>query len=447
MMLNAANGMPPVNAPVDSIPRLIEERSSALSGLPDRDAFMRRLEMSIKIAERQRSSFAVLLLEPGGEGDDQRLDLNAAAAALRATVRLTDTVVALDANQFAVLINVANEEGALRVGGKILDALSQALGEDAGRASAVGMALYPQHGNTSEALLRAASGALYQSSRSRHGIVMAVKAEASAAEMRAGLSQRIGMAIEQDEFVLRFQPVVNMMNGLPVGAEALARWRHPELGLLPPAEFMHLPENEDSLEGLSLRLLDQALLQIRSWCERGLNLNLSVNISSTLLARDGLEQKILAQIHAQGLSPECLTLELRDEGLSGLPANALRALFGLASAGVCLSIDDFGRGAGSLMALRDLPVQEFKIDAGFVSKVCQSEADAAIVSALLSLGRRLGKTVIAKGIETEEVRQKLRSLGCEYGQGFCFAQALPAQELEDWRSVRLSAEVARQTQF
>lgn len=421
-------------------------RSRALQSLQDREAFGRRLEMLIKIAERQHSGFAVLLLELGGAECSER-DLNAVAAALRTTVRLTDTVAWLEANRFAILLSVPNAEGALRVGGKILDALSGVLGIEAGHSISVGMALHPTHGKSGDLLLRAAEGALFQSCRGRHGIVMAVAAESPREELLASLGQRIGVAMEQDEFELRFQPVVNLLSGLPVGAEALVRWRHPELGLLPPAEFLHLAEYEALLEGLSLRLVERALGQIRTWRERGLVLNLSLNLASALLATEGLDHKILSRMHAAGLPPESLTLELRDEGLASLPASALRSLFGLASAGVCLSIDDFGRGTGSLMALRDLPVQEFKIDASFIRKICSSEADAAIVASLISLGRRLGKTVIAKGIETEEERQKLRSLGGEYAQGFYFSQALPARELEAWRDFRLAEEGVRQTQL
>ncbi|NSL53907.1 GGDEF domain-containing phosphodiesterase [Uliginosibacterium aquaticum] len=444
MMLNAASDTDLRKSLLDEAPRAFAPNPAGVPSLPDREAFLRRLDMSIRMAERQRSSFAVMLLDLGPT-EDPLSGLAAAAAALRITVRLTDTVAWLEGRQFAVLLNVANEEGATRVGGKIFEALGEALGEAAGREVRAGMALYPDHGKSGDQLLRAVNGALYQASRGHKGIVMAVLAEGVLPEVRETLGQRFGMAIEQNEFVLRFQPVVNLVSGLPVGAEALARWRHPELGLLPPAEFMHLATHESALEGLSLRLLDQALRQIRNWRERGVALSLSLNFAPVLLAREGLDQLILARLQAQGLSPECLTLELRDEGLAALSASALRVLFSLASAGVCLAIDDFGRGTGSLLALRDLPVQEFKIDAAFVSKVCHSEADAAIVATLVSLGRRLGKTVIAKGIETEEVRQKLRSLGCEYGQGFCFAQALPAQELEDWRDQRMAADGARQT--
>ncbi|MDO6387817.1 MULTISPECIES: GGDEF domain-containing phosphodiesterase [unclassified Uliginosibacterium] len=444
MMLNAASDTDLRKRLLDEAPRAFAPNPAGVPSLPDREAFLRRLDMSIRMAERQRSSFAVMLLDLGPT-EDPLSGLAAAAAALRITVRLTDTVAWLEGRQFAVLLNVANEEGATRVGGKIFEALSEALGEAAGREVRAGMALYPGHGKSGDQLLRVVNSALYQASRGRKGIVMAVLAEGVLPEVRETLGQRFGMAIEQNEFVLCFLPVVNLVSGLPVGVEALARWRHPDLGLLPPAEFMHLATNESALEGLSLRLLDQALLQIRNWRERGVALSLSLNFAPVLLAREGLDQLILARLQAQGLSPECLTLELRDEGLAVLPASALRVLFSLASAGVCLTIDDFGRGNGSLLALRDLPVQEFKIDAAFVSKVCHSEADAAIVATLVSLGRRLGKTVIAKGIETEEVRQKLRSLGCEYGQGFCFAQALPAQELEDWRDQRMAADGARQT--
>ncbi|GAB2896185.1 hypothetical protein GCM10027046_27000 [Uliginosibacterium flavum] len=425
-------------------PRPVAIDNLAVPGLPDRATFLRRLEMAIRTAERQNSSFAVLLLDAGLSPDDGLLDLsllNKAAIAIRATVRLSDTVAFLSGCEFAVLLSVGNEEGAMRVAGKIISTLGEMMGLETPPDVAVGVAMFSAHGKTGEALLRAAEGALYQARRSNRDIMLAVRAEVLSDEFFAELEERIGTAIEQDEFVLHFQPVVKLQTGLPVSTEALARWHHPELGLMRPAEFLHLAESEGNVEALSLRLTDRALNQARIWRERGMSLSLSLNISTALLECADLDQKILSRLHTLALEPRSLTLELRDEGLSSLSPTATKSLFSLASAGVCLSIDDFGRGAGALRSLRDLPVQEFKIDAEFSAQVCRSEADAAIVASLVTLGRKLGKVVIAKGIESEEVRQKLCDLGCEYGQGFHFAQALDASELENWCENRLISSI------
>lgn len=422
------NGAPsPMSLPVSAAP---------VPALPDRAAFLQRLEFAVRTAERQNSGFAVLLVDAAlAPGDAGLLDLpllDAAAAVLRGTVRLSDTVAFLSGSEFAVLLGAGTEEGAQRVAGKIIQAL-------AGRASAevaVGVALFGAHGRTAESVLRAAETALFQARRSGRAVLLASTAELAPIDERCDLGGHIGAAIEHDEFVLHFQPVVKLHSGQPVSVEALARWHHPQRGLLPAAEFMHLAEREQDLGALTLRLVERALNLLRSWHERGLVAALSLNLAPALLARPGIDREILARLHERALPAHCFTLELRDEGLTRLPPEAVRALFGLAAGGVCLALDSFGRGEGSLLALRELPVREIKVDAALSAQVAHSEADAAIMGALIALGRKLGRSVIAKGIESEAVRQKLLDLGCEYGQGFLFAPALDVAALEAWYAAR-----------
>lgn len=404
----------------------------SVSELPNRQVFRERLDEAVGLAERQaRAQFAVLLLDVVLDPDMGLIDmdvLNDIAAAIRSTVRLTDTVAFLSGSEFAVLLSIGNEGGAVRVAGKIAEGLA-ALGF---AEVAIGLSIFDLHSRESEALLRAAEGALYQARRGYQKVVVGVKTENAYIPTQDELEQRIDTAIQQDEIVLHYQPIVRLQSGVPVSLEALARWHHPGLGLLPPAEFLHLAEKEGRIEELNFKLIERALTQVLGWRERGISLSMSLNLSPGMLLRETLGQDILRRLHERGLEPDCLTVELRDDALAGLSQNALKSLFDLASAGVCVSIDDFGRGTASLMSLRDLPVQEIKIDPAFAAQVCRSEADAAIVSALVMLARRLGKFVVAKGVESEEVRVKLCELGCEYGQGYHFARAMGADEVEGW---------------
>jgi diguanylate cyclase (GGDEF)-like protein len=415
-------------------------QAMAVPGLPDRATFLQRLDVAISLAERQHSSFAVLLLDVGLSADEGLLDLdrlNLAASAIRSTARLTDTLAFLSGSEFALLLSVGNEDGAVRVAGKIILALDDALGTASRTETSIGISMFAAHGRTAEPLLRAAEGALYQARRGHQGVILAVKVETSPEQLEAELEQRFGAAIAQDEFVLHYQPIVNLQSGLPVSVEALVRWNHPELGLLAPGEFLHLAEKDGTLVALSLRIVDAALAHLRGWRDQGLVLSMSLNVAISMLEREGADQIVLGCLHGLSLPPDCLTLELRDEGLLDLSSTVLKNLFGLASAGICLSIDDFGHGTGSLQVLRDLPVQEIKLEGDFVAQVYRSEADATIIGALIALGRKLGKCVVAKGIESDEVRQKLCELGCEYGQGFHFAQALDAKALQSWCANRI----------
>lgn len=403
------------------------------AGLPDRNAFMQRLDAALRMSERVKSGFALLLVDAGA-GDDGAADVQRVAAAIRHSVRLTDTVATLNSKEFAVLLSVGNEDGAQRVARKIFDSASEgAQHSELGGGLAIGVALYPAHGETREALLRAADAALYQARRN-HGIVMAVRDEQPRAQAEApALGQQLGTALEQNEFVLRFQPIVALGSGRAIATEALVRWRHPELGLLPPGEFLHLAALDTTLDTLSLKLIERAIQQAHAWHQEGIHLPLSLNLSHSTLELEALEQLIVRRLQDYNLPADHLTLELRDEQLTHLPAGAMKALFSLAAAGVRLSIDDFGRGTASLHALRDLPVHEIKIDPSLVVPVCRSTADAAIIKALAQLGRDLGKRVVAKGIESAEIRDKLVSLGCEYGQGFHFAQALEPEVMARWQ--------------
>lgn len=411
------------------------DESAALPALCDREAFQRRLDVVLRMAEKQRSSFAVLLLEAGlpcdASGQADARQLAAVASAIRMAVRLTDTVARLKNSEFGIILSVGNEEGAQRVARKIVDAIEASAGPGRSTHPCIGMAMHPAHGSNAGRLLRAADGALYLARHQLNGIVVA----ASSGQLdklpplrRESLAQQIGEALSQDEFVLRYQPIHALGSGQVVGCEALARWQHPELGVLAPAEFLHFAERDAAIEALSLRLLDQALTQASRWRTQGLPHAVSINLTPRLLANEGLEHILASRLHALDLPPACLTLELRDEDLAGLPPLATRTLFSIAAAGIPLAIDNFGRGSASLRQLRDLPFSTLKLDPDFVARIDQHEADARIIESLVHLGAALGKQVIAKGVESCGVENRLRAMGCTHAQGFAFAGPLEADD-------------------
>ncbi len=413
------------------------ESQPGISHAADRDAFLQGIDAALRLSERQRSSFALLKVDVGAD-DTARAS---AITAIRANVRLNDTVAVLNEREFAVLLAVGSEGGAQRVAGKIIDSLVAVCTSITPQDIAIGIAIYPAHGNTRDQLLRAADNAQYQARRNRRGIVVAARTDdlttddtpAAAAGPRPDLSQRMGSAVEHNEFVLRYQPAADLTSGRLLSAEALVRWHHPELGLLPPAEFLHFAERDGTIDMLSLKFIEYALLQMRAWRDRGTSLPVSVNLPASTLQHADLEPSVLGRLHELALAPDSLTIELRDDQLTKLSSEAMKNIFMLANAGVRISIDDFGRGAASLLALRDLPVHEIKIDPGFVTSVATSEADAAIIAALVGLSRALGRRVIAKGVETQAVCDKLRELGCEGGQGFYFSKAIEGDALPGWR--------------
>jgi diguanylate cyclase len=419
---------------------MIESTSVVQAASPaDRDGFLQGIDLALRASERQRSGFAVLKVEVGSS-DQAGAGVGNAIAAIRANVRLNDMVATLGPREFAVLLAVGSEGGAQRVAGKITESLIAACSGLAAQDVAIGIAIYPAHGTSRDQLLRAADGAQYQARRNRRGIVMATRSdepeddEVMPVATRPDLSQRIGSAVEQNEFVLRYQPVAELATGRLLSAEALVRWRHPELGLLPPAEFLYLAERDGTIDSLSLKFVEYAVQQARAWRDVGTNLPVSVNLPASTLQHADLENAVVGRLHDLSLPPDSLIIELRDDQLTRLSAAAMKNIFMLANAGVRIAIDDFGRGAASLLALRDLPVHEIKIDPVFIQSVASSRADAAIVASLVGLCRDLGRRVIAKGIETQAVCDRLLELGCEGGQGFHFSKPIEAEALADWRA-------------
>ncbi|MEN3112859.1 EAL domain-containing protein [Uliginosibacterium paludis] len=410
--------------------------SPVLPDMLDGEAFARRLEMAVKMAGRQRQEVALLLLSVPALDPGQTAAWRECARAIRCAVRITDCMALLDHQRFGILLAVDDFQGACAASNKVHAALSRARAGD--QPVAAGLAIFPIHGSDAGQLFSLASEALARSAAQGGGLQQAKVCCSTAEELRRQLRQRLGEALRQDEIVLGFQPVVSLRTGLPVAAEVLARWEHPGLGALDSGEFLAYAEQPEYAETFNLRVIEQALRQLACWQKQGIRMRISINLSASMLEMADFEYFVAARLAASGLAARSLCFEIKDAALSRLSEPARQALFGLAASGVGLCIDDFGRGEGSLFALRDLPVEMLKFDIPLSTGACGNEEDAEIFETLLTHGRRRGKQIIAKGVETAAMRDRLARLGCEFAQGYYYARALPAPAFERWRAERLA---------
>ena len=250
------------------------------------------------------------------------------------------------------------------------------------------------------------------------------------------MRNRLAAAIHGGEIVVHYQPVVDLSSDRIVAVEALARWQHPERGLVMPGQFVETAERTRLIDPLTSCVLDAGLRQLRDWQRLGLDLVLCVNVSVRSLLDDEFSDRVAHALFAAGISPRHLKLEITERTVMPDPRNARGALERLAAMGVKLSIDDFGTGYSSLSYLRDLPVDEVKIDQSFVTGMSANHSDLVIVRSTIDLCHELDLEVVAEGIEEARIRERLRKLGCDRGQGYVLSPPLSARQLTIWMRMR-----------
>jgi EAL domain-containing protein (putative c-di-GMP-specific phosphodiesterase class I) len=241
-------------------------------------------------------------------------------------------------------------------------------------------------------------------------------------------------AVQNGELELYYQPKLHLRSGLMTRAEVLLRWNHPTRGLLAPAAFVPAAERTGLIKSITDWIFDRALREVREWQDEGAPLHIAVNISAKSLQEQTLPQKVLAALEKWRIDPRFLKIEITESSIMADPAHALAVMSMLQSMGVRLSVDDFGTGYSSLTHLRELPIDEIKIDKSFVMGMATSDADAAIVRTVIDLAHNLGKQVCAEGVETEQAWLRLAEMGCDLAQGYWIARPLPARALRQWLS-------------
>jgi diguanylate cyclase (GGDEF)-like protein len=362
--------------------------------------------------------------------------LREVAARLRAELHRDALLARLGSDEYAILTpRIERVEDALEIAAAAQAALHSPVTFDGvalNVEASIGIALAPDHANAADELLQRADMALDRA-RSQRGRVEVYSPERdhSGAE-RLALLGEVRPALERGEFTLFYQPQIALRTGRVTGVEALLRWRHPQHGMVPPLQFISLIEQTALVGPVTLHVIDLALDQATRWRQAGLQLGMSVNLSARNLHDPELPAQIAAALARHGVSAAALTLEVTESAAMADPVTAVGVLEGLRALGVGVSIDDFGSGNASIAYLAKLPVGELKIDRSFVTPMCESARDEAIVRTTIDLARHLGLHVVAEGIETPEVCERLAEMGCDTGQGYLISRPAPAQELTPW---------------
>jgi diguanylate cyclase (GGDEF)-like protein len=414
-----------------------------LTGLPNRTLLADRFSQMIVQAKRHATPLAVLFIDLdefkmvndtlGHAGGDALL--KEAAVRLQSTVRSGDTVGRISGDEFAIVLgDLARAEDAALVAQNIIDRLAGAVevhGKEVFVTASVGIASFPSDGADAETLIGAADAAMYRAKQSGRNAYQFFTADINQrSRARAQLGSELRRALEREEFALVYQAKYNLASRRPNGAEALLRWKHPERGMVSPAEFIPVLEETGLIVPVGEWVIRRACADLKSWEAQGLKVGpVSVNLSARQFRLQDLDTRIKALVSAANVDPSLMELEITESHLMQDPDHAIRVMRALCDAGMRIAIDDFGTGYSSLAYLTRFPVGALKIDRSFVKGMSSDKGHATIVRTIVEMAHTLGFTVIAEGVETEEQASSLRLLRCEYAQGFLFAKPVPAADL------------------
>lgn len=424
-----------------------------LTGLSNRGMFEEMLEISLARARRSAMAVAVLMLDLddfklvnnslGHEAGDELL--RQLAIRLRDTTSDTDLVARQGGDEF--LIALTDIPGSSRVPGPDMDAalvagesmilaIQRALetpflvsGTEAYVTASIGMSLFPGHAGDAHTLLQSADSAMYISKKAGPGGYSVFSPEQSDSATRLDFSTRLRKAVESKNWVLHYQPIVDLTDARLTGVEALLRWEDPNGGLIAPGEFIPLAEEMGLIEAIGDWVIEEVCRQAAEWHGAGIDLEVGFNLSPRQLWQPDLTSKILSQVGNAGVDPAKLVLEITEGTAMTDPERTQHILWDLHGRGLRLAIDDFGTGYSSLSRLKHLPVSTLKIDRAFVMDLPTDPDAGSMADAIIQLARSLGMSPLAEGIETELQWRFLSERGCELGQGYYFSRPVPAAEI------------------
>ncbi len=417
----------------------------ALTDLPNQVLFKDRLKQAIALSRRNDQMQAVLLLnldrfktinDSLGYTAGDRL-LQSVAQRLTSCVRESDTVARFGSDEFAVLLTqIPRAQDAANAAQAIKSALDQAFlfeDQEIFISSSIGISLYPHDGRDTAGLLKNAGTALDRAKvQGGNNYQFYTAGGTTRALKQLVLESNMRPALEREEFVVQYQPQVDVRGFHLVGMEALIRWQHPSLGLLYPKEFVTFAEESGLIIALGDWVLRTACAQNKRWQDAGLApMRLSVNFSARQFQQPTFIADVAHILQDTNLDPRWLELELTESSIMKDPERAIEKLHELKLMGIKVAVDDFGTGYSSLNYLKRFPIDTLKIDKSFVSDVCKDPHDTAIVRAIINLGHALDLTVVAEGVETKEQLQYLSALECDVVQGFLFSKALSASVFEE----------------
>ncbi|MDH6236302.1 EAL domain-containing protein [Cryobacterium sp. CG_9.6] len=412
-----------------------------LTGLPNRRALY--ADVPARLVKRVNGPSALLLLDLDGfkEVNDSLghdagdLLLIEVGARLAANLRDEDLLTRLGGDEFAIFLNDADRDDAIAVAVKLRAALAQSFpveGISLHSSASVGIAVFPEQGHDLKALMRRADMAMYRAKASRSGHHVFVAEDDSHGEDRLRSLEELHVAIANDQLLLHYQPKISMVTNEVHGVEALVRWKHPVRGLLYPVSFLALAEEAGLMGKLTDVVLRLALDQAVVWQQRGLFLTVAVNLSASSLVDLDLPERVGAMIAARGLASSTLMVEITEDFLMSDRARAKDILTRLRAGGVRVSVDDFGTGYSSLAYLRELPLDELKLDRSFVLPMLEDSRASALVASTIELAHSLGLTMVAEGVENAKAFEELARFGCDQAQGFHMSKPVPAEQLDLW---------------
>src|SRR6185312_6355666 len=419
-----------------------------VTNLPNRVGFRQRIQQAVANADRD-GGFTVVVIDldrfkeindsMGHHAGDALLV--EVARRVEGALRTSDMVARLGGDEFGLLLGTPTGTAGLET---VLDLVREALEapivfHDVPLAisASMGVAAFPEHGGDVDTLLRHADVAMYAAKRSDLPFALYDEADNRSDPSRLALIAELRRGLRRRELVLHYQPKARLASGVVDSVEALVRWNHPDRGLVFPDSFIPLAQETGLIRPLTRHVLEEAVRQARAWQRAGLELAVSVNLSARNLLDVEFPDQVERLLTEAGLPPALLELEITETTMLSDGARTKSALDRLSGLGIRISIDDFGTGySSSLASLRRLPISEIKIDRSFVMNMDGCEDDAVIVRSTIDLGRNLGLSVVAEGVESEQVWSELRRLGCTSAQGYYLTRPVPADELEAWLAAR-----------
>ncbi|MET4798281.1 GAF domain-containing protein [Bradyrhizobium sp. LB11.1] len=417
----------------------------SLTDLPNRETFNSLLREAIDAAHRHDHRFAVLFIDLdrfkvindslGHEAGD--LLLLEVAIRLRGALRASDVVARLGGDEFVVILDQCGEiDDVQRIATELLAALGKPMelaGHECHSTASIGIAMYPANGADAQTLTKNADMAMYLAKEDgKNGYRFFSKEVKTQSIERLSLESALRRALEREQFSLNYQPKVDMESGQITGVEALLRWSHPDLGNISPAQFIPLAEETGLIVPIGRWVVKEACAQAMAWQRRGLlPVSMAVNLSPRQFVDEHLLQDVDEALAASGMSPVLLQLEVTESMMMRNVGRALKVLDAIQSRGIRLAIDDFGTGYSSMSLMKHFPIDTIKIDRSFVRDLPQDSEDQAIAQAIISMGKALGMTVVAEGVENAEQEAFLRTHGCDEMQGFLIAKPLPPMQMAE----------------
>lgn len=415
-----------------------------LSGLPNRMLFRQLLEQGLRDASRDKKPLVVMFIDLdrfklindtlGHDIGDEVL--RQVTARLRRSLRESDIIARFGGDEFAAMMRDIEDADAARAAAKrVLSAVDQPYsldGEEYHISASIGISMYPGDSADATALLRNAELAMYRAKDQGKNNFQFHSPQMNARSFEYVVLERfLRRAIEQDEFLIHYQPQVEVPTGRLVGAEALLRWNHPGMGMMQPAKFIPLAEETGLIIPIGRIVLTQACIAAKRWQDAGArDFRIAVNLSPRQFAQNGLSTDVINILDDTGLSPDCLELEITESMVMDNPERSAAILQELRDAGIKLAIDDFGTGYSSLGYLKRFPVDTLKIDRSFIKDIPADQDDVAITHAVIAMGRSLRLNVVAEGVETVEQVDFLRAHNCDLMQGYLISRPLPAEDID-----------------